>query len=117
MNKNFALLALLAYAEAIQLDCGPCGGCGCGCDEDDEPEPSLGHIDDEPTPIDDEPFLGHIDDEPVPIDDEPVLIEDDIVGGMQSAFMYEYEDCTGEKLELAITINPFDIVEYDVASL
>ena len=31
--------------------------------------------------------------------------------------MYEYEDCTGEKLELAISSNPSAIVEYDVASL
>ena len=91
MNKNFALLALLAFAEAIKLDCGPCGGCGCGCDEDDEPVPV-------------KPLGGDFE-------------ETDIAGGMQSAFMYEYEDCTGEKLELAITINPFDIKEYDVASL
>lgn len=37
MFKNFALLSLLAFAEAVQLDCGPCN---CDCDEPDpKPEP------------------------------------------------------------------------------
>ena len=80
MNKSFALLALLAFAEAVQLDCGPCGGCGCGCEEEDEPET-------------------------------------DIIGVMKIAYMYENKDCTGEKLELAISENPYAIVEYDAASL
>ena len=32
MNKNFALLSIIAIAEAVKLNCGPCSN---GCDLDD----------------------------------------------------------------------------------
>ena len=111
MNKNFALLSLLAFAEAIQLDCGlSCGDCGCGGDDKDEDDSELYISEEELREI------------ALRLDDFDQDYDDDYDYGMATglpshAYIYENEDCTGDYLTLDLLSYHNAIEEYDTAEL
>ena len=87
MNKNFALLSIIAFAEAVKLECSPCSS-GCNFDDGDGD--------------DDDDF------------DKPII---DITEEAVTAFIFENDDCTGEALSLDLFEDGDTSVVYDTAAL
>ena len=114
MNKSFTILSLLAFTEAVKLDCGPsCGGCDCDDDGDDKPETIIETFID---PID--PSTEITDPDPDTTDTngpDPAITPSP--GAPTTAVIYENDDCSGESLRLDLFWNGETHMEYDTAAL